>query len=217
MENFLAAVNNRQGVDIIIDGHPVFVPRCRLLKHLQLNQIEERIAETNHAEHITHLILDYLSLAGLTDEQIKKASSLELLEAFVALKRLNAWQWLLPWLAKPNTNAPEAPEVYHYDGRRWAVWIHKLASRYGWSPETIWDLYPEEAAAYIQEIMLSEYYEREDRRALSEVSYKYDASTKTSRFIPSPQYSWMVNDEPPAPVRIPARVLPVGNVIKVEQ
>jgi len=93
---------------------------------------------------------------------------------------------------------------------------HKLASRYGWSRGEIFKLWPEEAAAYIQEIMVSEYHEREDRRALSEISYQYDKATKTSRFIPAPFYNWMVDPAPPAPVRILAKMLPVGKIIKME-
>jgi hypothetical protein len=91
-----------------------------------------------------------------------------------------------------------------------------LASRYGWSRDEIFNLWPEEAAAYIQEIMVSEYYEREDQRALSEISYKYDKATKTSQFISTPVYGWMIDDSPPAPVRISVRMLPVGNIIKME-
>jgi len=215
MDDFLAAVDSRQGINIIIGGQAVFVPRCRLLRHLQLSQIEVKIGENRHPVEISGQIIKYLSLGGITNEQLKEASAYELLEAFFALRRLNAWQWLLPWLSKPNTT-PSDPEVYEYEGRRWAVWVHRLASRYGWGLETIWGLYPEEAAAYIQEIMVSEYYEREDQRALSELSYKYDNSTRSSRFVPAPMFSWMIDESPPEPIRVLIRTLPVGNVIKLE-
>jgi hypothetical protein len=210
MDDFLAAVDTRQGVKIIIDGEAVLVPRCRLLAHLQLSEIEIRIKDTANPVLLSALIIEYLSA-----EQIKNASTYELLEAFFALRQLNAWQWILPWLANSETT-PSKPEFYDYSGRRWAVWVHRLATRYGWSRDEIFNLWPEEAAAYIQEIMVSEYYEREDKRALSEISYKYDKATKTSRFIPTPVYSWMIDDSPPAPVRVLARMLPVGKIIKME-
>lgn len=215
MDDFLAAVDGRQAVKIIIDNVAIRIVRCRLLAHLQLSEIEIRIKGTAEPVLISALIIEYLSVAGLTDEQIKKASTYELLDAFFSLRQLNAWQWLLPWLANSKTE-PGQPEFYDYDGRRWAVWVHRLASRYGWSRDQIFDLWPEEAAAYIQEIMLSEYYEREDTRALSELSYRYDKATKMSNFIPTPGYSWMVDDRPPAAVKTPIRLLPVGNVIKME-
>ncbi len=215
MDDFLAAVDGRQAVKIIIDNMAVRFVRCRLLAHLQLSEIEIKIKATSEPVLISALIIEYLSMAGLTDEQIKKASTYEVLDAFFALRQLNAWQWLLPWLANSKTE-PGQPEFYDYDGRRWAVWVHRLASRYGWSRDQIFDLWPEEAAAYIQEIMLSEFYEREDRRALSELSYRYDKATKISNFIPTPTYSWMVDDRPPAAVKTPIRLLPVGNVIKME-
>jgi hypothetical protein len=215
MDDFLAAVDTRQGVKIVIDSEIVFVPRCRLLAHLQLSEIEIKIKETSLPVLVSALIIEYLAVAGLVDEQIKKASTYELLEAFFALRQLNAWQWILPWLANSETS-PSQPEFYDYTGRRWAVWVHRLASRYGWSRDEIFNLWPEEAAAYIQEIMVSEYYEREDQRALSEISYKYDKATKTSQFISTPVYGWMIDDSPPAPVRISVRMLPVGNIIKME-
>ncbi len=215
MDDFLAAVDGQQAVRIIIDNMAVRIVRCRLLAHLQLSEIEIKIKAASDPILVSALIIEYLSVAGLTDERIKKASTYELLDAFFALRQLNAWQWLLPWLANSKTE-PGQPEFYDYDGRRWAIWVHRLASRYGWSRDQIFDLWPEEAAAYIQEIMLSEYYEREDRRALSELSYRYDKATKISNFIPAPAYSWMVDDRPPAAVKTPIRLLPVGNVIKME-
>lgn len=214
MDDFLAAVDTRQSAKIIIDGESVFVTRRRLLAHLQLSKIDVEIKSGQPVE-MAGRVIEYLSLAGLKDEQIKDASVYELLEAFFSLRRLNSWQWLLPWLEQPNTT-PSSTEIYEYSGRRWAIWIHKLSSRYGWAPDVIWQLYPEETAAYMQEIMLSEYYEREDKRALSEVSYKYDASTKTSKFMPSPMYSWMVDEALPKSVRTLVSVLPVGNVVKLE-
>jgi len=215
MDDFLAAVDIRQSVKIFIGGEAVLVPRCRLLAHLHLSEVEIKIKAISQPILISALIIEYLALAGLVDEQIKKASTYELLEAFFALRQLNAWQWLLPWLANSETS-PSRPEFYDYSGRRWAVWVHRLASRYGWSRDEIFNLWPEEAAAYIQEIMVSEYHEREDKRALSEMSYQYDKATKTSRFIPTPVYSWMIDERPPAPVRVLAKMLPVGNIIKME-
>ena len=217
MDDFLAAVDGRQGVNIFIDNVAVRVARCRLLAHLQLSEIEIKIKAASQSVLVSALIIEYLSGAGLADEHIKKASTYEILDAFFSLRQLNAWQWILPWLANSGTDPnPPKPEFYEYSGRRWAVWVHKLASRYGWSRDQIFSLWPEEAAAYIQEIMLSEYYEREDSRALSEVSYRYDKTTKMSNFIPTPAYSWMVDESNPAPVRTPIRLLPVGNVIKME-
>jgi hypothetical protein len=215
MDDFLAAVDGRQAVKVIINSETVLVSRCRLLAHLQLSKIEIEIKDASQPVLLSALIIEYLSTAGLPDEQIKKASTYELLEAFFALRQLNAWQWILPWLVNSETS-PAKPEFYDYSGRRWAVWVHRLASRYGWSRDEIFNLWPEEAATYIQEIMVSEYHEREDRRALSEISYKYDKATKMSRFIPTPIYSWMVDESPPEPVRILVKMLPVGNIIKME-
>lgn len=218
MDDFLAAVDTRQGIRIIIDGSPVYVTRRRLLAHLHLSRLELKLYDTRHPVEISALILEYLQLAGLSDDHLRKASVYELLEAFFALRRLNAWQWVLPWLKEPPGNRhPQPDEPYNYSNRRWAIWVHKIASRYNWPPGEIWNLWPEEAAAYLQEIMLSEYYEREDERALSKVSYDYDKVSQTYRFRPAPMYHWMVDNKPPPPVRIPRRALPVGNVVKLSE
>jgi hypothetical protein len=217
MDNFLAAVDTRQGIKIIISGEPVWIARRRLLAHLQLSDLSVKISQDKEPIRAAAYLIEYLALAGLSDKQIKEASVYELLEAFFALQQLNTWQWILPWLDNPEIDPTYQPEPYEYSGRRWAVWIHRLGSRYGWSPETIWNLWPEEAAAYIQEIMLSEYYEREDRRALSKLSYEYNKSTQTYKYRPAPMYSWMVDEGPPELVRIPRNILPVGNIIKMDE
>jgi hypothetical protein len=58
MDNFLAAVDTRQSVKVIIDGQSIFVPRCRLLAHLQLSEIEIKIKETSLPVLVSALIID---------------------------------------------------------------------------------------------------------------------------------------------------------------
>lgn len=210
MQDFLEALADDQGIYLHLNGEIVFIPRCRLGLHLQLSRIEQQINQSDTAADLAAGITLYLTKAGLSEPA--EMSALDRLEIFCLLRRLNGWQWVLPWLGAPPNHEPEKLP-YEYQGRQWAIWIHKIASRYSWSREQILNLWPEEAAAYVQEILVSEYYETEDRRALSEVSYKYDSGTKTSRFIPSPKPNWMVDTGPPKTIRIHRSMLPVGNVI----
>lgn len=213
MDNFLDAIADTQGVYLKFENRPVFIPRCRLGLHLQLSRLEERIIKAESAADMAAGILLYLSLAGVPDAE--PLSATEQIEFFLILRRLNAWQWVLPWLSAPPSQEPEILP-YEYAGRQWAIWIHKIAWRYGWSRDQILNLWPEEAAAYVQEILVSEYYDLENQRALSEVSYRYDSGTKTSKYIPSPKPNWMVDNKPPESIRIHRSALPVGNVISLK-
>lgn len=110
------------------------------------------------------------------------------------------------------------PVPYDYKDRSWALWVHKLASRYGWTREQVFDLWPEEAACYMQEIMVSEFQEYEEIRVLSEVSYKYDKLTKTSKYIDLPKPSWMLSKSDNLPIyRIRKTILPVGDIYRGEE
>lgn len=194
---------------MVASGEAVYVPRARLGTHLQLARLESKIVDNRDPQGLARLVTEYVDRAGLSSIE----DPYELLEAFIALRALNAWQWVLPWLEGRDGNPNVPREPYDYEGRSWAIWIHRLGSRYGWSRKEILDLWPEEAAAYIQEILVAEYYETEDRRALSEVSYRYDKGSNTSRFIPRPKHLWMVDTGPPESVKVHPRYLPVGNVI----
>lgn len=214
MDSFLEAIDSRQGVTIYLGNQPRFVARCRFGLHLNLAKIAEETDGVRDARVLAGLILVYLKRAGLSRGELE-AAPLDLLEAYIALRRLNTWQWVLPWL-KPDTSGREGPPkpIYDYEGRWWATWIHKLASRYGWSRDEILDLWPEEAAVYFQEILVSEYLEMEDRRALSRMSYKYEEVGNRLRFVPLPKPSWMVDEDLPKAVRVPRAALPVGNVVR---
>lgn len=212
MNDFLEAIDDRQGLYLTLKNRPVFIPRRRLGLHLQLSRIEEMITRAISAAEMAVDILHYLKLAGVPEAETLPAA--EQLEAFLVLRQLNAWQWVLPWLSAPPSHKPETLP-YEYQGRQWAIWIHKIAWHYGWSRDQILRLWPEEAAAYVQEILVSEYYDLENQRALSEVSYRYDAGTKTSKYVPSPKPNWMVDNGPPKMIKIHRNMLPVGNVVSL--
>jgi hypothetical protein len=66
---------------------------------------------------------------------------------------------------------------------------------------------------YLQEIMVAEYNESDERRALSQMAYSYDKVSKKSRFHPLPRPSWMVSLVPAKPRRVHRDMLPMGVVI----
>ena len=138
-----------------------------------------------------------------------------MLDAYRELQELNALRYFLPFQLWQPPELESPP--YDYPGRQWAWWIHKLASRYGWARKDIFELWPEEAAAYLQEILVTEFEEADDRRALSELGYHYDKTTGKASFRPLPRPGWMVKDNPQPTVRIRREMLPVGNVIDLSQ
>lgn len=214
--DFLAAIDDRQGTTITLGGQEIFIERKRLGGHLQLLRLSARFSQAETPAVLADLMRQYLIVAGVPG--IESLSILDTLTAYLALTALNGWKWVLPWL-KPPPKPPGAREIdhksppYNYAGRNWAIWIHKIAQAYGWARDQILRLWPEEAAAYVQEILLSEYEEAEDRRALSELSYRYDKGSNTMHFIPRPRPYWMVDNELPKSIRVRKDMLPVGNVI----
>lgn len=206
---FLELTDPDQGADI----YGQWLPRARFGLHLRLGQLAQRIdraLDAGQAAQAARQMSAYFRLAGLETE---KLSGPEMLTAFRKIDDLNRLKWILPfqkWQAPPGK-----PPPYDYEGRMIAWWIHKLASRYSWTRSYIFDeLWPEEAAAYLQEILVGEYDEADERRALSELSYSFDKQSKTGRFRPTPRPGWMVEIKEKS-VRIRRDMLPLGHVVKL--
>ena len=193
-----------------------WVPRARLGLHLRLAALAGEVTQAlagKDAGQATDKINDYLSLVGLSPDE---AIGTQQLLAYLSLVNLNTIKTTFAfqkWQGDPDYKPPP----YQYPGRAWAWWVHKLASRYGWTRDYILDcLWPEEAAAYIQEILVSEYDEADEARSMSRVGYHYDEQTNKSKFVPLPRPAWMrEEDKPKALRRVRRDMLPVGNVINL--
>jgi len=208
MPGFLDAVDPGQHADVILAGVIRRVGRARLGLHLRLSRLVEAFDASDDADELAGSIRKYLSLCGLQPE----GTGSELLVAYAALRRVNGWQWELPFM-RDQVEASTKAIPYDYPDRTWAWWIHRLASRYGWTRDEIFDLWPEEAACYLQEIFVSEFDEAEERRSLSELAYKYDKGSKRSRYVPLPRPNWMAGKEPPTRRQVRRDMVPIGVVI----
>lgn len=205
--DYLDVINPNQGAWVF--GQ--WIPRARLGLHLRLSKILERVDYENVGETVK-AIQEYLELAGA---DVAGLTGFAQLRALLVLGDLNKLQALLPFLQWTGPEDSKEPP-YTYPSRAWALWVHKIASRYGWGRNEILNLWPEEIAIYIQEIILSQYDEAEERRALSQMAYSYDKATNKSKFIPLPRPGWMVDKkEPPKKVRMRKDMLPVGNIINL--
>ncbi len=208
--DFLKVVLGEQGRVIL--GQ--WMPRARLGLHIKLAKISEEITNaliSNDSRKAARLISAYCLEAGLEID----AAGVAQLGAYFALVEMNSPAWLLPyqkWQAPPGKT-----KAYDYTGREWAWLIHKIASRYGWTRLEIFNLWPEEAAAYLQEIFIAEYDESDEARSLSELAYHYDKHTKKATFRPLPRPGWMVDTPEQKTFRIRKDRLPIGNVIKLDE
>lgn len=201
-------------VTITLAGREISVERARLGLHLRLGRLLDDFEEAPGSPEMAGAIRGYVVQAvgvsafealGL---EISQAHPVEVLRAFALLREANSWQLALAFMK--DTGPKKEPEPYDYPGRNWAWVVHKLASRYGWTRDYIFSLYPEEAAVYLQEILVSEHFEAEERYRLSELAYAYDSTTKKSHYVPYQKPGWMYSQELPKPVRVLRAYLPFG-------
>lgn len=205
MNGFFEAIDNSQG--ITLSGR--FLPRARLGLHLQLSRLHQEFEQAAGASETAWIIRQYLGLCGLDD-----LSGVESLYVFTVLIGLNSWQWQLPFMVQEEGRELKPPAPYEYPGRIWAWYLHKIASRYGWTKEQVFNLWPEEAACYLQEIFISDFDEYEDIYTLSDRAWHYDQNSKTSKYHPIPKPSWMAPRIEPKTIRIHRSFLPAGLVIR---
>lgn len=214
--DFTRAIDPEQYAYVTLNGLPIRVNRRRFGGHIQLLSIANELQTCDDGLMAASWLIRYLIVAGVDEQIIKQATPMELYRAFFILSQLNGWAWIIPLIdPKRADGRPSEKPPYDYAGRRWAIWIHRIAQAYGWSRDDILNLWPEEAAVYMQEIAVSDYFDKEERRALHEISYRLDKGSNTRHFVPWPKPAWMVDPEPKK-VRIKRSALPVGNVIGKE-
>lgn len=218
MPDFLAAVEPNQGAVVL--GR--WVPRARFGLHLQLGRLAERAQAAYGNDDpggYFRAIAEYLHLCGVSPWRFRlwrfgwRYRGQELRAAFETLIELNKLRWALPFMEPGGDKQLPAP--YDYTGRYWAWLVDRLASRYGWQPGVIFDLWPEEAMSYLQEVIIAGYVEADWNRSLSEVAYEYDPQTKKSYFKPLPRPGWMIPQQPERKIRVRRAVMPYGTVVNV--
>jgi hypothetical protein len=203
---------------INLAGERLVVERARLGLHLLLARVageaDAALQRADVALAARH-VRSYLELAGLGDA-CAHATGAEMFLSFLSLSAFNAPTFLLPFMTQKPGKSPPAP-AYDYPDRGFAVWVHRLASRYGWTRHYVMnELSPEEVMAYLQEILVSEHYEYEAVRVLSEVAYKYDKGAKKMKYRPLPMPAWMAGRTgEPKKMRIHKRMLPMGDVVRL--
>lgn len=209
--DFLTVTDPAQGMTIA--GQWIERPRYGL--HLRLGKLSEEIMEAiegGNGPQAAALIAHYFTISSFDQTGL---NGVEQLMCLVQLLELNKIKMMFAFQNEVTGKLDKPP--YDYEGRNWAWWVHKLATRYGWTADYIFNLWPEEAAAYLQEIIISEYDELDDRRRLSEVGWTYNKTTKEYSFHPTPRPAWIIeNKKKQQPRRIRRDMLPVGNIISLD-
>lgn len=146
----------------------------------------------------------------MPEAKLDEAPGYEQLAALLGIIELNSLKTDLPLLRGTASQSKLAP--WDYEGRILVMWVHIIASAYGWALDQIRDLFPDEALAFIQEILVDEQLQREWEHAHSPVSYKHDRRGK-AELLSTPRPGWMKVSGPPKPTRIPRRLIPTGTII----
>ncbi len=211
-----------RSVSISLGGHEYEIHRVRLGKYLLLQEasLEMRkagklAAKGGGAKAIINALADYLGVGipDITPQKLATYSWLEIISAFSEISLLNKIDLDLAILKTTDKEGSGLPEPWEYSERIRYYWIHIFASTYNWSREEIENLWPEDAYAFLQEIIADDQQQKEFMHSLSEVAYHYDQATKKSKYKPLARPSWMIMRDPKSVItRLPALLMPVGDV-----
>jgi len=218
--DFYEAIKPRS-TEITLAGELHIVERARLGRFFRLGELYRKYQEalTKRSARSIEYLLDYLALSSnISRGEWEDCSPLEFADGLLRLVELNNVQIDLPIFSESQERKEK---VYEYPGRFIATWVTRLGRMYGWPPEQILNLFPEEAACYIQEAEIQDFDEKEFIYRLSDVAYAYDKGTKGSRYIPLKKPGWMVaekeREEKDETIKIPAKFIPQGVVIDLEE
>jgi hypothetical protein len=189
-----------------------YYPQPRFGKFLLAEQIKYDIikAAKRKEEQFPELVASYLSAAFLFPRIIFKNLRWDLsLLLFSLISNKSSPKMGLP-LLKPSKQKDEK-SPWDYEGRGYALYIHIIASAYGWTEKEVSNLKLDTALALVQEILTDEQLDREFLWGMSEKSYSYNAKTKVGRAIPLDRPYFMQTEvKAPVKTKILKSLMPVG-------
>lgn len=190
-----------------------FYRRPRFGKFLKLEEIKYNIiqAAKRKEDQFPELVISYLSAAFSFPRRIFKNLRWDFVLLLFSLASSKSTPNLGLPLLKPNKQK-ENKEPWDYEGRGYALYIHMIASAYGWTEKYIGSLDVDTALALVQEIICDEQLDREFLWGMSEKSYSYNAQTKVGRAIPLERPYFMKQEaKPPEKIKILKSMMPIGN------
>jgi len=190
---------------------PIQPKRLRLKGWLEGESLREQINESKSTDEIVNNLYSYLTLIyGEEDWDKKTWEEIEML--YLSGIEINLPKIEFPMLSKSSETLEKSP--WEYIERTWYLWVNTLASKYGWSMEYIAELDIDDAIGLMQEIIIDDQLEKEWTWNLSELTYSYDAATKSSNHSEYPRPSWMTDTiKHPETYKIDKRMMPQGLII----
>lgn len=205
-------------IEISLGGQEFVVHRARLGLYLSLLAVATRLEKASEEQDsgaIVKALLSYLNLCLPESLPLVALPWQELILAYISLVELNHVDDENFAILRFRSDGD--PAAWDYPDRVRYLWVHLIASRYHWTRESIENLWPEEALAFIQEITADEQAEREFYHALSEVAYSYDEGTKKSRYVPLTKPAWMVaKTEKQVTTRLYKGFMPIGVIVAAD-
>jgi len=203
-------------VKCTICGEEFQLERARLKLWLNLGSLQDelqRAVEERNRNRVAHLVCLYVSTAlNYSLEEIENAPWTDIAETYARIINVNHVDVDLPMIKFRGKGASE-DLLWDYNGRDWYEWAHTLAKEYSWTLDYIAELDVIETIHIMQEVAVDHQLDREWEWMLSEKSVQYEKSTKQSRFVPLERPQWMATEvTPPEVTRIPAFMMPVGNI-----
>jgi len=200
-------------VKVALGGHEVDVFRARLGLFLQLERYRQNVSDAikeRHSGDVAVSLFEYLRLATREELEYGALPWHEIITAYINIELLNALPKDLPMLKHPMKGGENRPVPWHHPQRPFIMWIHILATSYGWSLAEIEELWPEDAAAYVQEIATDEQFRKEWEHMLSPIAHPTNKKGK-DLFKPLARPSWMATR--PRKTKILRKMLPAGTTV----
>lgn len=205
---------------VALGGREWQITRVRLGGFLRLQQARESlnrgIEEADNGQ-IVDGIFEFLrvNIPDLKTSEFYQSPWYDAFFAYSQVEDLNRLPHGAEFAILKFPTAPHSRSVpWDNPLRAVTIWIHLIARTYSWSKDEIEHLWPEEAIAYVQEIMADEQMDREFFHMLSQVAYEYNKTTKKSQYRPLPRPMWMLMQKPETVItKIRKDFLPVGKVL----
>jgi hypothetical protein len=205
---------------VTLAGHEYPVARARLKLYLELQVAKQKIHKAAAAYDgggIADSFFDYLQtcIPDLSRPTFNSVSWLEIFSCFATIENINQIPKRTQFsiLNVYAESKEDKGEPWDYSDRFLFLWPHIIARSYHWSLGDIHELWPEQAVAFVQEILASDYYEMSFQHRMAETSYSHSKDGKvTYNELPKP--GWMTEQRKGRRGYTPPHLKPVGLIIK---
>jgi hypothetical protein len=191
--------------------------RARLGGYLALQSAESRLREAASRTEVDAVCETLFSILASTipvpRELFDSAPWQDIAGAISAVRAVNRLpdpdRFSILRFQKGESSVP-----WDYPERGRILWIHQLASAYGWTADEIFNLWPEDALGLLQEVLADRQLDREFQHNLSDLSYDWDTHGHGKlRPLERPAWMQLPLHGKEIKTRMLKRLLPIGVVV----